>query len=129
MRRKATSTTSRTAGASRRRPCSAARWSPSRTPGTSSGPSSVPSTASPSASAAAPAGHTATLSWTASSPQNGNGYAVSGVNIGTDGSVACPATLGSYAFVGGTAGTSFTDSTALAGGTDGTYVCYLVRSG
>jgi hypothetical protein len=84
---------------------------------------------SPTAPAAAPLGRTASLSWTASSPQNGSGYAVSGTNIGSNPATTCPASAASYAFVGGTAATSFTDSTSLSGGTDGTYVCYLVLSG
>jgi len=84
---------------------------------------------SPTAPAAAPLGHTASVTWTASSPQNGNGYVVSGANIGSSSATACPAAAASYAFVAGTAATSLTDSTSLAGGTDGTYVCYLVRSG
>ena len=48
---------------------------------------------------------------------------------GSSSATACPAAAASYAFVAGTAATSLTDSTSLAGGTDGTYVCYLVRSG
>jgi hypothetical protein len=84
---------------------------------------------SPTAPAAAPVARTASLSWTASSPQNGNGYVVSGTNIGSNPATTCPVSAASYAFVGGTAATSFTDSTSLAGGTQGTYVCYLIRSG
>jgi len=83
---------------------------------------------SPTAPAAAPLGHTASVTWTASSPQNGNGYIVSGANIGSSSGTACPAAAASYAFVAGTAATSLTDSTSLAGGTDGTYVCYLLRT-
>jgi len=93
------------------------------------GTSTSTSLYSPTAPAAAPVGRTASLSWTASSPQNGNGYVVSGSNIGSNAATACPTSAASYAFVGGTAATSFTDSTSLAGGTDGTYVCYLIRSG
>jgi hypothetical protein len=84
---------------------------------------------SPTAPAAAPLGHTASVSWTASAPSTGNGYVVSGVNVGSNPATSCPATAASYSFVGATASTSFTDSTPLAGGTDGTYVCYLVRRG
>jgi hypothetical protein len=84
---------------------------------------------SPTAPAGAPLGRTVGLSWTPSSPQNGNGYVVSGVNIGSNGAAPCPTASTSYAFVGGVAVASFTDVTALAGGTQGTYVCYLVRSG
>lgn len=84
---------------------------------------------SPTSPTAAPAGHTAIVSWTASSPQNGNGYVVSGVNVGSSPSATCPVSASSYAFVAGTASTGLTDSSALASGTDGTYVCYLVRAG
>jgi hypothetical protein len=84
---------------------------------------------SPTAPTAAPLGHTASVSWTASSPSTGNGYVVSAVNVGSNAATACPAAAASYSFVGGTASTSFTDSTAMAGGTDGTYVCYLPRRG
>lgn len=84
---------------------------------------------SPVAPSAAPLGHTATVSWTASSPQNGNGYVVSGTNVGSSPSAVCPTAASAYAFAGGTAATSFTDATSIAGGADGTYVCYLVRSG
>jgi len=83
---------------------------------------------SPTSPAAAPLGHTVSVSWTASAPQNGSGYVVSGLNVGGSSSI-CPATASSYAFLSGTAGTSYTDSSSLAGGTDGTYVCYLIRSG
>jgi hypothetical protein len=83
---------------------------------------------SPTAPAGAPAGRNVNLSWTASAPQNGNGYVVSGTNVGSSAATACPTTAAAYAFVGGSAAPSFTDSTSLAGGTDGTYVCYLVRS-
>jgi hypothetical protein len=93
------------------------------------GTSTTTSLYSPTAPAVAPLGRTASLSWTAASPQNGNGYVVSGTNIGSNPATACPASAASYAFVGGTTATSFTDSTSLAGGTQGTYVCYLVRSG
>jgi hypothetical protein len=84
---------------------------------------------SPTAPASAPLGRTVSLSWTPSSPQNGNGYVVSGVNIGSNGATLCPTPSTSYAFVGGVAAASFSDATSLAGGTQGTYVCYLVRSG
>jgi hypothetical protein len=84
---------------------------------------------SPTAPAGAPLGRTVSLSWTPSSPQNGIGYVVSGVNIGSSGAAPCPPSSSAYAFVGGVAAASFTDVTALAGGTQGTYVCYLVRSG
>jgi hypothetical protein len=84
---------------------------------------------SPTAPAGVPAGRNVNLSWTASVPQNGNGYVVSGTNIGRSVATACPTSAAAYAFVGGSATASFTDSTSLAGGTDGTYVCYLVRSG
>jgi hypothetical protein len=84
---------------------------------------------SPAAPTGAPAGRSVNLSWTASTPQNGNGYVVSGTNIGSNAATACPASAAAYAFVGGSAAPSFADSTTLAGGTDGTYVCYLVRSG
>jgi hypothetical protein len=84
---------------------------------------------SPTAPAGAPRGRTVSLTWTPSSPQNGSGYVVSGVNIGSNGAAACPASSSAYAFVGGVAAASLTDVTALAGGTQGTYVCYLVRSG
>jgi hypothetical protein len=83
---------------------------------------------SPTAPLGAPLGRTVSLSWTSSSPQNGNGYVVSGVNIG-NGAAACPTASTSYAFVGGVAAASFSDATPLAGGTQGTYACYLVRSG
>jgi hypothetical protein len=84
---------------------------------------------SPTAPASAPLGRTVSLSWTPSSPQNGNGYVVSGVNIGSNGAAPCPTPSTSYAFVGGVVAASVTDATSLAGGTEGTYVCYLVRSG
>lgn len=85
----------------------------------------------PSGLAGAPAGRTVPLAWTAASGGgNGNGYAISGVNIGTNGATPCSSSAASYTtFVGGASGTSFTDSTALAGGADGTYVCYLAQTG
>jgi hypothetical protein len=84
---------------------------------------------SPTAPAGAPVGRSVNLSWTPSAPQNGNGYVVAGTNIGSNVATTCPSSVAAYAFVGGSAAASFTDSTSLAGGTDGTYVCYLVRSG
>jgi hypothetical protein len=84
---------------------------------------------SPTAPLGAPLGRTVSLSWTPSSPQNGNGYVVSGVNIGSNGAAPCPPSSSAYAFIAGVAAASFTDATSLAGGTEGTYVCYLVRSG
>lgn len=68
------------------------------------------------------------LSWTPPTSNNGNGYAIFGVNNGT--SSTCPATAAAYTtFVGSTASTSFTDSGSIAQGKQGTYACYLVRSG
>jgi hypothetical protein len=84
---------------------------------------------SPTAPVGAPLGRDVSLSWTASAPQNGNGYVVAGTNIGSSVATACPTSAAAYAFVGGSAAASFVDSTSLAGGIDGTYVCYLVRSG
>lgn len=74
----------------------------------------------------------AKLTWTAASPNsngNGNGYAISGVANGN--SSTCPTTASSYTiFVGGTAGTSYTDSSSsLLSGTTWSYVCYLVQTG
>jgi hypothetical protein len=83
----------------------------------------------PTSPSAAPLGHTASVSWAASIPQNGNGYVVSGTNVGSSPSATCPPAASSYSFVAGTAAATFTDSTSLAGGTDGTYVCYLLRGG
>jgi hypothetical protein len=83
---------------------------------------------SPTAPSGAPVGRAVSLSWTPSSPQNGNGYVLSGVNIGSNPTTPCPVGAAAYAFVGGAAGAGFTDATALAGGTQGTYACYLVRS-
>lgn len=85
----------------------------------------------PSGLAGAPAGRTVPLTWTAASGGgNGNGYAISGVNIGSNAATPCPGSAASYTtFVGGATGTSFTDSTALAGGTQGTFVCYLAQTG
>lgn len=72
------------------------------------------------------------LSWTAATPNNGNGngYAISGVNNGA--SSACPANASAYTtFVGSTAPatTTYTDTGAIASGAAGTWVCYLVQTG
>jgi hypothetical protein len=84
----------------------------------------------PSALVGSPAGRTVPLTWTAASGGgNGNGYALSAVNIGSNVATACPSTPSGYTtFLGGASGTSFTDST-VAAGTDGTYVCYLAQTG
>jgi hypothetical protein len=68
------------------------------------------------------------LSWTPPSSNNGNGYAISGVNNGTGST--CPASGAAYTtFVGSTTSASFIDSGPIAQGRQGTYACYLVRSG
>lgn len=67
------------------------------------------------------------LSWTAPANNNGNGYAISGVNNGT--SSSCPTTVGAYAtYIASTASTTYTDSGSIAAGAQGTYACYLVQS-
>lgn len=72
------------------------------------------------------------LSWTAATPNNGNGngYAISGVNNGA--SSTCPTTASSYTtWVGSTTSstTTFTDTGTIASGTAGTWACYLVQTG
>lgn len=70
------------------------------------------------------------LNWTASNPNNGNGYAITAEDNGTGS--ACPASAASYTtWVGGAAAsaTTFTDTaSAMLMAPNGDYVCYLVQS-
>ena len=83
---------------------------------------------SPTGLSGSRSGTTNTLTWTAASPMNGNGYAVSGINNGA--SSTCPTLASSYTtYVGSSSSTTYADGGSLANGTAGTYVCYLVRTG
>lgn len=89
-----------------------------------------PSLYSPTGLSGNQSASTVVLNWTASNPNNGNGYAISAEDNGV-GNV-CPATAASYTtFVGGAAAgaTTYTDSTsAMLLVTSAHYVCYLVQS-
>ena len=83
---------------------------------------------SPTAPAGSYTPSTVVLTWTAPSPMNGNGYAISAVNNGAGST--CPSTIASYTtYVGSTASTTLTDLGTIAQGTQGTYACYLIQTG
>ena len=83
---------------------------------------------SPTAPAGSYTPSSVVLTWTAPSPMNGNGYAISAVNNGA--SSTCPTTISSYTtYVGSTASTTLTDLGTIAQGTQGTYACYLIQTG
>jgi signal peptidase len=83
---------------------------------------------SPTAPAGSYTPSTVVLTWTAASPMNGNGYAISAVNNGA--SNVCPAAVASYTtYVGSTAAVTLTDLGAIARGAPGTYACYLIQTG
>ena len=78
-------------------------------------------------------GDTVSLTWNAAQPNNngnGNGYVISGVNVGTNPATPCPASAASYTtYSGATAALRYSDSSALASRPAGSFACYLVQTG
>lgn len=85
---------------------------------------------SPTGLSGAQSGSDVQLNWTAATPNNGNGYSISGMDNGA--STTCPTSASAYTtFVGGAAASAvtYTDSTSpLLGVPNGNHVCYLVQS-
>jgi hypothetical protein len=86
---------------------------------------------SPGGLLAPPSGHSVALSWVpAAGNGNGNGYVINSMGNGINGATACPVAAASYVrFAAGVAGAAYTDAGAFATYPQGSYVCYLVRTG